>query len=82
MIQSEQRHARGEECEKNNACIHIIVHIPGEKPQRIFENLQGSLKICKDLQKTFEDEDLQKISEDLHLVKVGVKILMGAVRIL
>ena len=53
-----------------------------EKPQRIFENLQGSLKICKDLQKTIEDKDLQKTSEDLHLVKVGVKILMGAVRIL
>ena len=62
--------------------MHIIVHIPGEKPQRIFENLQGFLKICKDLQKTFEDKDLQKISEDLHLVKVGVKILMRAVRIL
>ena len=62
--------------------MHIIVHTPGEKPQRIFENLQGFLKICKDLQKTFEDEDLQKISEDLHLVKVGVKILMRAVRIL
>ena len=54
--------------------MHIIVHTPGEKPQRIFENLQGSLKICKDLQKIIEDEDLQKTSEDLHLVKVGVKI--------
>ena len=62
--------------------MHIIVHTPGEKPQRIFENLQGSMKICKDPQKTFEDEDLQKISEDLDLVRVGVKILMGAVRIL
>ena len=34
---------------------------PGEKPQRIFEDLQGSLKICKDLQKIFEDEDLSRI---------------------
>ena len=62
--------------------MHIIVHIPGEKTQRIFENLQGSLKICKDQQKTFEDENLRKISEDLHLAKVGVKILMEEVRIL
>ena len=35
--------------------------IPGEKPQRIFEDLQGSLKTCKDLQKIFEDEDLSRI---------------------
>ena len=35
--------------------------VPGEKLQRIFEDLQGSLKICKDLQKIFEDEDLSKI---------------------
>ena len=34
---------------------------PGEKPQRIFEDLQGSLKTCKDLQKIFEDEDLSRI---------------------
>ena len=34
---------------------------PGEKPQRIFEDLQGSLKICKDLQKIFENEDLSRI---------------------
>ena len=34
---------------------------PGEKPQRIFEDLQGSLKICKDLQKIFEDKDLSRI---------------------
>jgi len=47
------------------------------------------LKICKDLQKIFEDEDLSrilkgslKIFEDLHLAKVGVKILKEAVRIL
>ena len=39
----------------------IAVGIPGEKPQRIFEDLQGSLKICKDLQKIFEDEDLSRI---------------------
>ena len=62
-----------------------IAH-PGEKPQRIFEDLQGSLKICKDLQKIFEDEDLSRILKgslkDLHLAKVGVKILKEAVRIL
>jgi len=34
---------------------------PGEKPQRIFEDLQGSLTMCKDLQKIFEDEDLSRI---------------------
>ena len=34
---------------------------PGEKPQRILEDLQGSLKILKDLQKIFEDEDLSRI---------------------
>ncbi|XP_015770330.1 PREDICTED: uncharacterized protein LOC107348781 [Acropora digitifera] len=55
---SKRRYAQGEECEKNNACMHIIVHIPGEKPHRISENLRRSLKICKDLQTTFEDEDL------------------------
>ena len=39
----------------------LSVSCPGEKPQRIFEDLQGSLKICKDLQKIFEDEDLSRI---------------------
>ena len=38
-----------------------IVTFPGEKPQRIFKDLQGSLKICKDLQKIFENEDLSRI---------------------
>ena len=37
--------------------------IPGEKPQRIFEDLQGSLNIVRDLQKIFEDEDLSRILE-------------------
>ena len=39
----------------------MLMLFPGEKPQRIFEDLQGSLKICKDLQKIFEDEDLSRI---------------------
>ena len=30
-----------------------LLSCPGEKPQRIFEDLQGSLKIVKDLQKIF-----------------------------
>ena len=58
---------------------------PGEKPQRIFEDHQGCLKICKDLKKIFDDEDLwrpslgkswwkdpQGASEDL------VRILQGS----
>ena len=40
-----------------------LVVFPGEKPQRILEDLQGSLKILKDLQKIFEDEDLSRILE-------------------
>ena len=43
------------------AVKHFERIIPGEKPQRIFEDLQGSLKTCKDLQKIFEDEDLSRI---------------------
>ena len=39
----------------------LMVRVPGEKPQRIFEDRQGSLKTCKDLQKIFEDEDLSRI---------------------
>ena len=43
------------------AFFQFAVFVPGEKPQRIFEDLQGSLKTCKDLQKIFEDEDLSRI---------------------
>jgi len=51
----------------------VFLQNPGEKPQRIFEDLQESLNICKDLQKIFEE---------LQLPQVGVKILKETVRIL
>ena len=65
-------------------CLTLVKNLRGSL--RIFKDLQRSAKTCKrSLQmRIFQGslKDLWKIFEDLHLAKVGVKILKEAVRIL